>query len=261
MFKKIYTVNKYAKEIFMKGVWENKEVYDLFENIEQKKKMGMSLRKAFEEHALKYNRKANSVRNYYYKEIDKLSQDSERLRELKINLNKHKKNQSKNFSEKELSNLIDAIEKEKAKGQSVRKACFKLSNGDPVKMLRFQNKYRNYLKSKSLLDNKNETTSNIIRFSNKKQGLSENDITSLFIGLVRLVKRNLTTEIEEKQSKEKENLNQKLCKAIVEIGEKENELSSLKSKFEKLKKENIMLNQKMMKLKCEKATLLTQKGS
>ena len=50
----------------MKGVWNNSEVASLFKVIEEKKEKGASLRRAFEEHAKKYNRKPNSVRNYYY---------------------------------------------------------------------------------------------------------------------------------------------------------------------------------------------------
>lgn len=242
----------------MKGIWENQEVYDLFENIEQKKKKGIALKKAFEEHAIKYNRKANSVRNYYYQEVDKLLQDRERVKELKINLQKHTKNKCKNFSQSETLQLIDFIEKEKSKGISVRKSCFNLSKGDPIKMLRYQNKYRNYLKSKTTLKEETVDQNNIIRFTNRKQGLTENDITSLFLGLVRLVKRNLTNEIQQKEEKEKDTLNQKLRKVISQLGEKENEITSLKNKFEKLQKEYGQLTQKMIKLKCEKATLLSK---
>ena len=242
----------------MKGVWKNQEVYDLFESIEQKKKKGIALRKAFEEHAVKYNRKANSVRNYYYQEVDKLLHDKNRLKELKINLENHIKNKSKSFSQEETLKLINFIEKEKNKGISVRKSCYNLSNGDPVKMLRFQNKYRNYLKSKSIVEQEAVNDNKIIRFTNRKQGLTENDITSLFLGLVRLVKRNLTSEIEQKEEKEKETLNQKLRKAVSQIGEKENEIALLKSKFEKLQKEYSQLNQKMIKLKCEKASFLSK---
>ena len=79
------------------------------------------------------------------------------------------------------------------------------------------------------------------------------------MGLVRLVKRNIASEFEQKQSREKESLNQKLRRTVAMLGEKDNELLSLKEKFEKLKKENQALSQKMMKLKCEKAALLSKK--
>lgn len=241
----------------MKGVWKNSEVASLFKVIEEKKEKGASLRRAFEEHAKKYNRKPNSVRNYYYQEIDKLGRDGARVKKLKIDLKKHVKNRSESFSKEEETILVNKIEHLLKQGKSVRNACYLLSNGDPTKMLRFQNKYRNH--KKSLQGGKVEE-GNIIQFSSsKKQSLSENDITSLFMGLVRLVKRNIASELEQKQSKEKENLNQKLRKTIAMLGEKDNEILTLKEKFEKLKRENQALSQKMMKLKCEKASLLSKK--
>ena len=81
------------------------------------------------------------------------------------------------------------------------------------------------------------------------------------MGLIRLVKRNLTNEIEKKEIAEKESLNDKLRKTITMLGEKENEISLLKEKFESLKKENQSLSQKMLKLKCEKASLLSSKNN
>ena len=240
----------------MKGIWANKEVRELFSSVEQKKAQGIALRKAFEEHAEKYNRKPNSVRNYYYQEIDNLSNDEKRLEKLKINLTLHKKNKSEGFSKSEEKCLVDKIDELKCQGKSVRSACYELSNGDPTIMLRYQNKYRNFTKAKQ---EQNVEQNNIIRFTSRKQGLSENDITSLFMGLVRLIKRNIASDLEEKQAKEKEGLNEKLRKAIVMIGEKDSQLLTLKEKFEKLRKENQNLNQKMIKLKCEKANLLSLK--
>jgi len=243
----------------MKGLWANKEVNDLFETVEKNKKQGICLRKAFEQHAKKYNRKANSVRNYYYQEVDRLIKDEKRTKKLSINLANHKKSKSKVFTKIEEKNLINKIEDLTAKGKSVRAACFELSNGDPVLMLRYQNKYRNYNKKPEEQDFVEQ--SNIIRFTSQKQGLTENDINSLFMGLIRLVKRNLTNEIEKKEIAEKESLNDKLRKTITMLGEKENEISLLKEKFESLKKENQSLSQKMLKLKCEKASLLSSKNN
>lgn len=240
----------------MKGIWANKEVRDLFETVEFEKRQGICLRKAFEEHAKKYDRKPNSVRNYYYQEIERLSADDKRLKLLNINLSNHKKKKGRNFSKDEEKNLIKKIEKLTIEGKSVRAACLEISKGDPVLMLRYQNKYRNYNKKPC-----EETSSqnNIIRFKNQKQCLTENDINSLFMGLIRLVKRNLINEIQQKEIEEKENLNAKLRRTTAMLGEKDNELALLKAKFEDLKKENLSLNQKMLKLKCDKARLLSLK--
>lgn len=241
----------------MKGLWKNEEVVELFKRVENAKLQGASLRDAFASHAKKYGRQPNSVRNYYYQEIDRLANDWQRKGELKIDLKKHTKNKSICFSKEEEENLVAKIDKLRAQGKSVRGACFALSNGDPTKMLRFQNKYRNAHKQK----NAQGGGADIITFSSKKQGLSESDITSLFMGLVRLVKRNITSEIEQKQQRDKENLNEKLRKATLMLGEKDNQILTLKEKFDKLRQDYQALNQKLLKLKCEKASFLSKKLS
>ena len=53
-------------------IWKNVEVKDLFEAVEDCKKRGEPLKLAFVSHANKYSRKPNSVRNYYYKEVENL---------------------------------------------------------------------------------------------------------------------------------------------------------------------------------------------
>lgn len=240
----------------MNGLWKNSEVAELFASVENIKKKGESLRQAFSAHAKKYGRKPNSVRNYYYQEIDRLANDKARATKLKIDLKKHTKNTSTAFSKEEEDGLISQIENLLKQGKSVRGACFILSNGDSTKMLRYQNKYRNAIKKKKMATNNG---GNIIHFATKRQGLSENDITSLFMGLVRLVKRNITSEIEQQQQKDKDILNDKLRKASVMLGEKDQEILSLKEKFEKLRQDYQALNQKMIKLKCEKASMLSKK--
>ena len=257
-FKNLNCVNKdLRRRKNMKGLWENKEVTELFKTVENSKQKGISLRNAFASHAKKYGRQPNSVRNYYYQEIDRLANDKARSGELKIDLKKHIKNKSASFSKEEEKNLVAKIDQLRAQGKSVRGACFVLSEGDPTKMLRYQNKYRNAVKQKE----SKSGGADIIKFSSKRQGLSESDITSLFMGLVRLVKRNITSEIEQKQQKDKESLNEKLRKATLMLGEKDHEILTLKEKFDKLRQDYQALNQKMMKLKCEKASLLSKKLS
>ena len=47
----------------MNGVWKDEEVIDLFNVVEKCKSAGKRVSFAFQEHAEKYSRKANSVRN------------------------------------------------------------------------------------------------------------------------------------------------------------------------------------------------------
>ena len=127
------------------GIWSNQEVKDLFKAVEEIKGSSQPLRKAFIMHAEKYSRMPNSVRNYYYHEIDNLTNDKTRLKKLAIDLSKHKKNNINYFSEEEEQSLMNKIDMLVKQGSSVRKACLTLSNGDVGQMLRFQNKYRNFL--------------------------------------------------------------------------------------------------------------------
>ena len=236
------------------GIWDNQEVKDLFTSIEKIKTSGQPLRKAFMEHARKYSRQPNSVRNYYYHEIDNLEQDKSRLKMLGIDLEKHKKNAIQYFTKDEEENLMEKIDKLVESGCSVRKACLTLSNGDVNQMLRYQNKYRNYkAKQKPLKKD------NIIKFAKRKEKISDGELQALFMGLVRLVKRSATEEVNEQVKNTMERASQELRKTIVALNNKEREYRELKDAFIKIKEENSKLVKDMFKLKCDKAGKLRQK--
>ena len=239
-----------------KGCWEDKEVRDLFSAVEDMKDSNRPLKSAFIAHAEKYRRKPNSVRNYYYFQLVELQKDQGKTKRLGIDLSRHEKTDIEYFSKQEQDKLIEDIDRLVKGGLSIRKACYQLSGGDLNLMLRYQNKYRNYV-----LKNSKEKTmpSNIITFSNKKKHvLSESDINSLFIGLVRLVKRNAIEEYSSKVKNDTESANASLRKVLVDLNKKDKEIEKLKAEFSKLKSENLRLVQKMMKLQLEKAGALSQ---
>lgn len=242
-----------------KGIWKNQEVKELFLEVENVKANNKPLKDAFINHAKKYNRKPNSVRNYYYHEIDNLSKDSKRLEKLKIDLSKHEKSSIIYFSKEEESDLMKKIDDMVSGGMSVRKACYTLSKGDVGQMLRYQNKYRNFLSKTNSANENNLDGEKIIKFTKKRTALTDNEIQSLFMGLVRLVKRNAIEEISDKVKVDFENANQELRKAIIELHNKEKEYKDLKSEFLKIKEENAKLISNMIKLKCDKATKLREK--
>ena len=70
-------------------IWNDVEVKALFDGVENCKKQNLSLVRAFEEHAKKFSRKPNSVRNYYYHEVDNLAADKVRSARLRIDITKH----------------------------------------------------------------------------------------------------------------------------------------------------------------------------
>lgn len=237
-----------------KGSWSSEEVISLFSAVEEAKDKNISLKFAFIEHAKKYSRQPNSVRNYYYHEVDNLYKDKARKKELGIDLEKHKKSSIRYFSQEQESELMKKIEELVSQGNSVRKACFTLAKGDVGEMLRYQNKYRNFLAKKKPSEN------NIIKFTQKKkEGLSESDLNSLFLGLVRLVKKSALEEVNEKFREEKENANSLLRQALIDLGKKEREILSLKESFLKLKKENETLIKSMMVKSNDKTNKLSEK--
>lgn len=242
-----------------KGIWKNQEVKELFLEVENVKANNKPLKDAFINHAKKYNRKPNSVRNYYYHEIDNLSKDSKRLEKLKIDLSKHEKSLIIYFSKEEENDLMKKIDDMVSGGMSVRKACYTLSKGDVGQMLRYQNKYRNFLSKTNSANENNLDGEKIIKFTKKRTTLTDNEIQSLFMGLVRLVKRNAIEEISDKVKVDFENANQELRKAIIELHNKEKEYKDLKNEFLKIKEENAKLISNMIKLKCDKATKLREK--
>ena len=235
------------------GFWEDEEVKNLFSEVEIAKKHGKALRFAFLNHATKYSRKSDSVRNYYYHEVDELSVDSERCQRIGIDIDKHKKNEISFFTNLEEKKLIEKIDEMVKGGTSVRKACLNLSEGNIDTMIRYQNKYRNF-KSKENGNKKN--INNIIVFRQQKV-LTDNDIKSLFMGLVRLVKKTAYEDDKDKVKIEHNNANEMLKKALLDISRRDRQIENLKDEYKKLKLENQKLNEQIIGYKCEKANLLS----
>ena len=78
-------------------IWNDEEVKELFGEVENCKHGQTALKNAFCLHAKKYKRKPNSVRNYYYHEVENLKNDGARCKNLNIDLSKHDKTHFKNF--------------------------------------------------------------------------------------------------------------------------------------------------------------------
>ena len=237
------------------GIWRNEEVKSLFEEVEKIKNKNQSLKFAFIAHGEKYQRKPNSVRNYYYHEVDNLKKDKKRLKELKIDLSKHEKNEIKYFSQEEECNLMKEIDKLVKCGVSVRKACMQLSNGDIDLMLRFQNKYRNFISKQKT---KETFGNNIIRFR-KRAPLSEGEMQALFMGIVRLVKKNALDEAKVLYQRDIERANLELKKTFAMMAEKDRQICNLKDEFSKIKEENVKLTDDVMKLRSDKAEKLRER--
>lgn len=222
--------------------WSNTEIKNLFDMVENYKLKNLPLVKAFEDYAKNSGRKCNSVRNYYYDEINELKNNEEKRKLLNIELKNHEISSPKNFSDAETKNLIEKINSQTKNGLSVRKACLNLAGGDATKMIRYQNKYREFL-------NKKQHSSNVVYMKRREsKNISEKDIDSLFLGLIKLVKKSASESIEKKLEKDLEFANSSLRKTLVKLNKAETELNlSLKNiktlnlEIENLKNENQIL--------------------
>ena len=143
----------------------------------------------------------NSVRNFYYCYIG----------------NADKKNIRK-FTRLEIQTMLRAVILGYSRGESVRSICLKHAGTDRAKMLRYQNKYRAILvNNRELIERTikdleaegyivksplpNNSPDNIIAMpTTNYNNLTDQDITNLFMGLVRLVRKQGQTQIEKLKS-------------------------------------------------------------
>ena len=232
--------------------WQDEEVKTLFKFVEVKKSEGVPLIKIFDEFAKCTSRQQNSVRNYYYKEIKHLNENKDRLIKLGINLKNHLSKTPEPFSENDTKNVIENIKKLINEGYSVRGACLKLAGGNATKMVRYQNKYRSEVKYKKV--EKMEKMDNIIKMPIKKDIMSDEDINALFLGLVKLVKKQEASKAKMLFENELVHANEKLKRAIIDIANKQSQIEKLKTEISVLNKKvsdkyeiNAMNNVKLAK--------------
>lgn len=251
--------------------WKDEEVIKLFKFIEDGKKNNVCLSKLFKDYAKLTNRMPNSVRNYYYAELTCLENDANRRKELKIDIDLHKKVTQKEFTYDETKKLVLEILKQTSKGISVRKACLNLANGNINDMVRYQNKFRTVvIKDKELYEScidelkkgglivKGKLPDNIVSMPERRTLLTESDINSLFLGLVKLVKKQAIEQAGNSYKRESEKANEMLRKTLIELTEKDNELKILRKKFKVLNTENYKLMEEIKLLRGKNAELINK---
>ena len=124
--------------------YTEEEAKTLVEFIKDGKSKGKTLTYLFEAYGMERGRAKGSVRNYYYTLMKNANGDERVVKMLdgsSLSVEKIRE-----FTEEETDEAIRSILAEKSKGMSVRRAIFRLANGDDKLMLRLQNKYRNTLK-------------------------------------------------------------------------------------------------------------------
>lgn len=231
-------------------MWKDAEVKCLFDFVQEYNKSNKPLSQAFKQYAQKSGRKPNSVRNYYYLELSNLLENNLRAKKLDIDLAWHNKKQAQFFSEEETNQAIKKIEELSKKGYSVRKACLTIANGNVEQMVRLQNKYRAVTKKSQ------PNPSNILTMPKRTNKLSDNEINSLFLGLVRLVKSQAKQEANLMLREDKEKANNMLRNAVLELANKDKQIENLKKQFELLKNENFSQTKTIQQLRIQNAKFI-----
>lgn len=180
--------------------YTEEEAKSLVEFIKEGKSKGKTLTYLFEAYGLERGRAKGSVRNYYYTLMKNADGDERVVKMLDGSTLSVEK--IREFTEEETDEAIRSILAEKSKGVSVRKAIFRLAQGDDKLMLRLQNKYRNTLKKEpsriirlatemGLADEANELRARAEKKSGQVSFLQrrlENEINALYDRLTRALK-------------------------------------------------------------------------
>lgn len=133
----------------MKRITEQ-DAITLISMASEAKRQNQNLTGVFSEFARLKNLSSNSVRNYYYKTV-KESKSSNILREKLGITDELKPIFIEEFSRAEERALLYSVIKGVSLGSSVRSCIVKLAGGREKLALRYQNKYRNLIKSNSPL--------------------------------------------------------------------------------------------------------------
>ena len=123
----------------------------------------------------------------------------------------------------------------------------------------FSTKNTPFTQQKNDFLNNNLEHSNLIQMPNRKKSLLSNDeIKSLFLGLLNLVKQNAIEDFKKSNIKLIEDSNQELRSSIKKLADKEREYQILRQKFDVLTTKNEDLKQEISKLRAINATLISK---
>ncbi|HHW70979.1 MAG TPA: hypothetical protein GX392_06550 [Clostridiales bacterium] len=116
------------------------------EEVEMAKMRNLPIIRAFEVISDRTGLKVNTIRNYYYRYINSLS-DGDSLKDGE-GQTKKVRSKGKPFTAEEIEMLMTTMLKAQAEGKSVRGCANELSGGDAKLLIRYQNKYRNVIANK-----------------------------------------------------------------------------------------------------------------
>ena len=219
--------------------------YDRIKQLFTLAKEGGSLASVFRRLSFEWGLSENSIRNFYYTEYKNLMNE-DYANKVGVSVKGLKKLEFNLFTSDDKEFLVKSVLEATAKGESVRSTCLRLSGGDANKMIRLQNKYRSTMKNEpefvqEVVKKYNIKTTddkeNVLTIRRKAR-LSDSDINSLFMGLVRLIKNNSISEVSEVLKKE--------CNiAHKNLNETREELKLVVHKLEEEKRKNRKLQSEL----------------
>lgn len=227
--------------------WTKEEICKLFKTVERFRQNHQPAMMAFKHFATHFARKPHSVRNFYYAQIKVLEQNPALCQSLGINLALHQKKHSVFFTKEETNQQMGKIYELVKCGHSVRGACKTLSGGNAEQMLRLQNKFHAQ-KQKS-------TQSKVMVMPQKNSGLSEADINSLLMGLIKLVRKNAEENAEKSFMTKIKTANFELRRSFKALADKEREVEMLRANFALLVTEKDNLTKQVQALRSQNAEL------
>lgn len=209
----------------------------------------------FKNFANEHNKNMYSVRNFYYNLVRMAGADP-RIKRV-LDDNKIALKLTSHFSRNEELELLREVLIDN--GKSVRSVCFELAKGDKITAIRYQNKYRNLLKSKPDLVQKIsreirdlgyksrlDSDGKILVLHDKnedKKYITDDEIQALFLGLVRMVKHSAEERLFEQQNIAQNQANAELQKVQLDARRKQVLIQELKAQNEMLKNKLQILTQ------------------
>ena len=228
--------------------WEVKQVKSLINYISLNSKN--STISSISAWASKNNKKAYSVRNFFYKLKKQAKSDelfSSKLVKLGVNLD----GVLANTHQVETLNLLENVLNYSSK-LSVNAVCLKLAGNDEALAQKFQNRYRNTLANNPELVEQvlNKLHSNGIptRITYAKfpkvvpirtiaaEGLSDADLKSLILGVIGLIKKDSEKKAEQAYLQNTQRISNNLQKVLIDSRKKDVMLAELKAQNQQIKK-------------------------
>ncbi len=140
--------------------YKDKEVLEFIEFLKSEKPVNR--KKAFNDFALKKGKSAGTVRNMYYA-LAKKSREDQDFREDFLGGKAISVGKIEKFSIEEEKELVKKVLDKRSAGLSVRRAIIDLANGNDKLCLRYQNKFRNLLKTNPDLVKKEATANRYVK--------------------------------------------------------------------------------------------------